>query len=161
MIAVAAMCVVLFLMLMGVETGYYDRYTCVLCRVNRIDNVFLGRLWESSCTDTVCTPWYREHVEPSHEHVWVRGRAMALRNVFGWPVSVIDRDESGKAIWWLSPEDQVAIYEHLPPEDRKRIFLGMVEKTKVDNRYDYVVMHSLREWKESGFVGEVPKGVEE
>lgn len=45
-----------------------SRYTCTLCRAERIDNSFLGYPWHSF-RDREFTEWYKSH-RPDHDHVW-------------------------------------------------------------------------------------------
>lgn len=59
-------------------------------------------------------------------------------------------------IWWLSPEDQIAIYEHLPSDKRKKVFLGLVNPDAVAKRRDVEQFHLLKAWRESDFDGPMP-----
>lgn len=132
-------------------TGYHDLYTCLLCRANRIDYIYLDHTWKSTCTETACTRWYHDNIEPTHEHVWVQSRASALRNLYGQRFGAIDRNPVGRAIWSLTPEDQIAIYEHLPSTERKDMFLRLIAPSTMADGRDYQILRSLQDWKEGGF----------
>ena len=132
--------------------GYHDSWTCALCRMKRTEYVYLGRNWGTEYTETECTPWYREHVESAHDHVWVRARDTAIRNLYGHPVGGGSRDPRGGAIWSLSPADQVAVYEHFPTtSEGKQLFLTLAQRTSGHD--DYAIIRRLQAWKEAGFKG--------
>lgn len=156
--AIAGVCVLVVAAIPYFVGGYHDRSTCVLCRAVRTEYVYLGQTWRTGVTETACTRWYREHVEPTHDHVWVRGGATALRNLYGQRFGAIDRDPAGKAIWWLRPEDQLAIYEHLPPTERRETFLKFVDPEVIDEQGDYALMRALKKWQDSGFSEMRPNG---
>lgn len=141
-------------------TGYHDHYTCVLCRTIRTDYIYVDRKWKTNITETACSRWYRDNVEPTHDHVWVISRDSVLRDLYGQRFGAFSRDPAGKAIWWLNPDDQIAIYEHLPAGDRKRIFLSFATPNSANGR-DYEIVRSLEEWKEGGFKGATPKFTQE
>lgn len=46
-------------------------WTCVVCRMERIDSRILG-VAQSNFRPNECSRWYAEHVEPSHAHAWAR-----------------------------------------------------------------------------------------
>jgi hypothetical protein len=131
-------------------TGYHDHYTCVLCRAFRTDYIYLDHNWRTNVNETACSRWYRLNIEPTHRHVWVRGRDAVYRDLYGRRFAAISRDRAGKAIWFLRPDDQMAIYERLPVGERKRIFLSISDANPATGR-DYEIVHSLQDWKVSGF----------
>jgi hypothetical protein len=139
-------------------TGYHDHYTCVLCRAIRTDYIYLGHKWRTSFKETACTPWYQANIEPTHDHVWVRSRDSVMRDLYGQRFGTFSRDP--RAIWSLAPEDQIAIYEHLPQRDKKRIFLSLAAPNSA-NGGDYEIVRALQHWKESGFKAATPSFTEE
>ena len=69
----------LFLALGSIEAGSSLSYTCVLCRLGRVDTTLFG-FTRSTYHETDCSRWYPENVEPSHTHIWERGTCMTLLN---------------------------------------------------------------------------------
>lgn len=138
----------------------HDRWTCALCRQMRVNDMYFDlkwRTWRTVESETACTQWYRDHVEPTHNHVWVHARATAMRNLNGTPFGVIDREPLGRTIWQLSAEDQVSIYEHFTdPIEARDLFLSLTSPNSQTNNQDYVIMRSLQDWKDSGFQGPCP-----
>lgn len=51
-----------------VTVGTESRYTCTLCRAERIDKSFLGCPWQGF-RDTAFSEWYKSH-RPDHAHSW-------------------------------------------------------------------------------------------
>ena len=135
-------------------TGYHDLWTCALCRQNRTDYVYLGITWKSVRRDTSCSRWYRQNVEVSHEHIWIHARSSAIRNVFGQRFGAIDRDPDGRMIWKLSPDDQIAIYQHLPNvADGKEIFRRLAKPDEHVSNDDLRTFEQLDKWKCLGYRG--------
>jgi hypothetical protein len=133
-------------------TGYHDLWTCALCRSFRTDFIYLGKLWRSEISETTCTQWYRDNVEPEHDHIWVHGRASALRDLYGNRFGAIDRDPVGRTIWRLSPEDQISFYQHFSnPNEGKSVFLNLANPNTKTNNKDFDILNQLLAWKESGF----------
>ena len=48
-------------------------FTCAVCGMNRHTVRALSFSVKDTQTDTECSHWYRDNVEPQHEHIWVRG----------------------------------------------------------------------------------------
>src|SRR5690349_18353250 len=46
------------------------RSTCAACRLDRVEQHFLGFRW-SEYEESDCSRWYVAHVERNHAHVWV------------------------------------------------------------------------------------------
>ena len=145
--------IVAALLLLGGPSYSRRHNTCALCRFGGFDYSCLGIPW-SDYHETECTKWYREHIEPVHEHMWVSGSTEAQRNVFGTVISIADGDR--RALFRLTPSQQVEIYKHIfDPKESKRIFLFLgSDKGSGDQsqrRCIYVAAGTLREWAESGF----------
>ena len=70
----------LFLALGSIEAGSSLSYTCVLCRLGRVDTTLFG-FKRSTYHENECSRWYPQNVEPSHTHIWERGTCMTLLNV--------------------------------------------------------------------------------
>lgn len=133
-------------------TGYHDRWTCALCRSDRIDYVYLGRNWQTETRETSCSRWYQQNIEPNHDHIWVHGRASAIRDLYGNRYGAIDRDPAGRTIWRLTPEDQLSLYQHIPNSaDAKSVFTMLASPTTKTNNQDFEILNNLLAWKESDF----------
>ena len=133
---------------------YSRRYnTCALCRLGRWDYWRQESRW-SDHEDTECTKWFREHIERDHEHVWVSNSVITQRNIFGSVISIVDSDP--RAIFRISPSQQIQIFEHIPDaEEAARVF-QLVGRDKgfgehLQRRHAQVTAHILRDWAESEF----------
>ncbi len=51
------------------EAGFAMSYTCVLCRLGRVDKTVFGST-RSTFYENECSRWYPKNVEPSHAHIW-------------------------------------------------------------------------------------------
>lgn len=132
--------------------GYDDLWTCAICRVNRIHHVYAGHCWFTRFTESECTSWYREHVEPEHSHVWVHARATALKNLYGIRYGAMDRDPVGRTVWRLSPQDHIDIYSHAPtPQDGVKLALALASADFHSNNQDRALFNSLQLWKTTGY----------
>lgn len=142
--------------------GYDDLWTCALCRTNRTDYVYVGHCWGTTCSESVCTQWYRDHIEAEHSHVWIHSSASALKNLYGQRVGTIDRDPIGRMLWRLSPEDQIEIYRHVgSPEDGKRLIFALVEPDSRSGDKDVALFHSLNEWQDSEYANSLRPSIPE
>ena len=77
----------MFLVLGSIEAGTSMSYTCVLCRLGRIESTLFG-VKTSTNHENECSRWYPQNVEPSHTHIWERGTCMTLLNALGQPMGV-------------------------------------------------------------------------
>ena len=77
----------LVLALGSIEAGSSLSYTCVLCRLGRVDTTLFG-LKRSTYHENECSRWYPQNVEPSHTHIWERGTCMTLLNALGQPMGL-------------------------------------------------------------------------
>jgi hypothetical protein len=98
-------------------------FICSVCRVERVDNRWLGLRWYD-LAENECSRWYREHVERSHAHAWVkRGycRRFGIPGLYGGYACVI-----GGPITGLSWRVQVDIYRHFEdPLEAKKLFIRL------------------------------------
>lgn len=128
--------------------------TCAICRLNRVDytSTITGRT-RSRVAETSCSAWYREKSEDQHDHVWVRSPTVGLVNFYGQTIGVSDNDETpGRAIWLLSPNQQIEIYEHFDGRlEAKALFTALAHPEAWDDRADFSIVYSLRQWADSGF----------
>jgi hypothetical protein len=141
------------------EAGSSMSYTCVLCRIGRVEKTWFG-LKSTSSYDNECSRWYPNNVEPSHTHVWERGTCMRLLNGLGRPKGFAC--SPGRfPIWLLSPSTQMNVYEHF--EDRqkaKELFSNLTDAKINDDRLNehddykgHLIVRSIEEWEVAGFPG--------
>jgi hypothetical protein len=95
-----------------------------VCREGKVESRFLGLIW-SDLSETDCSRWYRENVEPSHAHAWAahgycrRIEIPGLYRAFACSI--------GSPIAGLSDRVQINIYDHFNDRlEAKLMFLSMV-----------------------------------
>lgn len=134
-------------------------YTCVICRLGRVDSDYLG-FTHSRYFENECSRLYASHVEPTHEHVWKPGTCRYTSNLLGQPLSVgcsIDHVRIGS----LSPSTQIRVYQHFPdPLEAKKLFASLIDAKLSNDRIDeydegrgQLTIDALRAWDEAGFPG--------
>ena len=122
-------------------------YTCAVCRENKVDHTCLGLKW-SDREETDCSRWYRENVEPSHTHIWIKCtycRRFGIPGVFGGYGCVI-----GGPLTGFSRTVQIQIYQHF--EDRleaKRLFIRLGRTDGESSR----TWDLLMGWVNAGYPG--------
>ena len=140
-------------MLLGSSAGYLHRHTCVICRLERVD--YNWQYWANTSTynKTKCCKWYQSHVEPTHEHVWSPNSAIVLFNFYGQAIGAGDNGgRPGRAIWRLTPDEQIKVYRHFPnPVDAKTLFVSLIDPAVMQDRQDFDIVNSVREWMDSQF----------
>ena len=79
-----------------------------------------------------------------------------MLNFYGQTIGVGDNfDHPGRAVWVLTPDQQISIYEHFPnASDAKKLFVSLTDPAVMDKGADYSITYSLRDWLESGFIGQ-------
>ncbi len=161
----AILVMVLLVLLALIPTGvtyHRARYMCVICRANRLDYVYCRKPWSSKYTETACTQWYRENVQATHTHMWSRSAASTIFNLYGQAIGALDNsDRPGRAIWRLTPGDQIALYERFEdPVELKNVFINFMDPKTMSDRHDLLVVDSLLVWMEMGFEGPLPRAVQ-
>ncbi len=153
---VAITFLILMVLLHDIPAWYRHRHTCVVCRLERTDvtSPFGGK--SSVFRETACSDWYAANVEPNHEHVWSGHSAMVILNAYDQAVGAADNVERpGRAVWRLTPEEQVEIYRHFPdPLKAKDVFVSLTSPQVMQDRRDLSIADSLGEWIDSDFPGE-------
>jgi hypothetical protein len=130
------------------------RFTCVACRLDRVDSMYLGTT-SSAFHETECSRWYREHVDPKHHHVWERGTCRTSYNIFGKPVAVACSARFSLAAS-LPPSTQLAFYRHVEaPKKIAPFFERLIEETSHDDRAGRdrrrLAVEAIRAWEAEGF----------
>lgn len=149
----------LFLVLGSIEAGSSLSYTCVLCRLGRVDTTLFG-LTRSTYHETDCSQWYPENVEPSHTHIWERGTCMTLLNAFARPMGVGCRP-GHYPIRLLSPSTQMNVYRHFKDRQKaKELFSNLTDAKTYNDRLEedfrskgHLIVTSIEEWEVAGFPG--------
>jgi hypothetical protein len=158
----AILVVVLIVLLAQIPAGityHRARYTCVICRANRLDYVYRRKPWTSEYMETACTLWYRENVEAAHTHVWSRSEASTSFNLYGQATGAFDNsDRPGRAIWRLTPDNQLALYKQAgDPLELRDLFVSLMDRKTMSKCHDLLIVESLRTWMAVGFEGPLPR----
>ena len=143
----------LVLALGSIEAGSSLSYTCVLCRLGRVDTTLFG-FKRSTYHENECIRWYPQNVEPSHTHIWERGTCRTLLNVLAQPMGV--GCQPGRyPILLLSPSTQMNVYQHIKDRQKaKELFGNLTDAKTHDDRLDkhdeskgHLLVRSIKEWK--------------
>jgi hypothetical protein len=118
----------LVLALGSIEAGSSLSYTCVLCRLGRVDTTLFG-FKRSTYHENECIRWYPQNVEPSHTHIWERGTCRTLLNVLAQPMGV--GCQPGRyPILLLSPSTQMNVYQHIKDRQKAKELFGNLTMRK-------------------------------
>jgi hypothetical protein len=135
------------LWLLGFPGCYHRPYTCAVCRMDRVDHHLLGLRW-SRLEETDCSRWYRENVEQSLVHAWVKGtccQRIGIPGLFGGYGCII-----GGPLTGLSRTVQTTIYEHFENRlEAKRLFIRLGQ---TDDE-SYRTWKTLMGWVDEGYPG--------
>ncbi len=154
------LCAAFVVMVLGsIEVGGSLNYTCVLCRLGRVDRTMFG-LTHSTYHDNECSRWYSANVEPIHHHLWARGTCKTLLNAFGRPMGVACNLRQCP-IGLLPPSTQMQVYQHFPDRQQaKGLFTNLTDAKTHDDRLDEhdeprgdLIVRSLVDWESAGFPG--------
>lgn len=149
----------LVLALGSIEAGSSLSYTCVLCRLGRVETNLFG-LRHSTSYENECSRWYPRNIEPSHTHIWERGTCMTLLNGLGLPIGV-GCQPGHYPIWLLSPSTQVNVYQHIKDRQKaKELFSNLTHAKTHDDLLDkddeskgHLIVRSMKDWDAAGFPG--------
>ena len=118
----------LVLALGSIEAGSSLSYTCVLCRLGRVDTTLFG-FKRSTYHENECSRWYPQNVEPSHTHIWERGTCRTLLNALAQPMGV--GCQPGRyPILLLSPSTQMNVYQHIKDRQKAKELFGNLTMRK-------------------------------
>ncbi len=149
-----------FLLARGsIEAGSSLSYTCVLCRLGRVETT-LFRCKRSTYHENECSRWYLQNVEPSHTHIWERGTCMTLLNALSQPMGV-GCQPGHYPIRLLSSSTQMNVYQHTKDRRKaKELFGNLTDAKTHDDRLDkhdeskgHLLVRSIEEWNAAGFPG--------
>ena len=149
----------LVLALGSIEAGSSLSYTCVLCRLGRVDTTLFG-FKRSTYHENKCSLWYPQNVEPSHTDIWERGTCMTLLNGFAQPMGVGCRP-GHYPIRLLSPSTQLQVYQHFKDRQKpKELFANLTDEKTYNDRLEedfrskgHLIVGSMQEWESAGFPG--------
>ena len=141
------------------EAGSSVSYTCVLCRLGRVDKTMFG-LKSTSFYENECSRWYPKNVEPSHTHIWERGTCARMLNGFGQSMG-FGCSPGRFPIWLLPPSTQMNVYQHFKDRQKaKELFSNLTDAKTHDDRLDedddskgHLIVRSIGEWEVAGFPG--------
>jgi hypothetical protein len=141
------------------EAGISMSYTCVLCRLGRVEKTVFGSK-RSSFYENECSRWYPKNVEPSHTHIWERGSCATILNGLGQGIGY-GCSPGRFPIWMLSPSTQMNVYQHFKDRQKaKELFSNLTDAKTYNDRLDedddskgHLIVKSIREWEVAGFPG--------
>jgi hypothetical protein len=131
-------------------------FSCAICQAKRSELRVLGMAIGTApdVRDTECSIWYRENVEPQHEHVWVRGAYAESRSLCGIPFMSISSARAGGPIVRFGAGEAMIIYQHSPqPSAVRAAFLKLArwEQHGTQARADQTeIERRLARWLEAG-----------
>jgi hypothetical protein len=135
------------LWLLGIPVYSRRPYTCAVCRLDKLEYDLLGLIWFRE-KETDCSRWYRDHVERSHTHAWIRCtycRRFGIPGLGGGYGCTI-----GGPLTGLSRTVQMSIYQHFKdPLDAKRLFIRLGQ-TDADNQG---IWDALMGWIDKDYPG--------
>jgi hypothetical protein len=139
------------------EAGSSMSYTCVVCRLGRVEKTVFG---SKSSSLNECSRWYPKNVEPSHTHIWERGTCARILNGFGQSMG-FGCSPGRFPIWMLSPSIQMKVYQHFKDRQKaKELFSNLTDAKTHDDRLDedddskgHLIVRSIEEWEVAGFPG--------
>lgn len=133
--------------MLGFSGSYRRSYTCAVCRVDRVDHQLLGLCW-SRQEETDCSRWYRENVEQSHVHSWVKYgycRYIGIPGLYSGYACVI-----GGRLTGLSRTVQTNVYQHIGDRlEAKRMFIRLGQTDGDSDR----IWDALMRWVDEGYPG--------
>ncbi|WP_145112051.1 hypothetical protein [Gimesia panareensis] len=153
---IKAILLLLFLLLFPMIIATY--HDCAICGMKHTEWRMIGVGWLLSSRNraTPCSDWYREQVEPEHQHVWVRRTSADGFDIFGWQVAswLSGRLASGQFSWLtLGVHTQQEIYQKSPdPAQARTLFLKLArfDKSSVKaNQLQDQLFSRLNDWIES------------
>ena len=133
--------------------------TCLICRLTRVDTTS-AKQTTTKYEENACNRWYAANVEPHHMHVWEVSTCTFGSNADGTPAFVAC-NPGHFAIWQLSPETQLAVYQHVKnPIEARDLFVSLADAKTYNDRLDehdedkgHLIVDALEEWEAAGFPG--------
>ena len=149
----------LFLVLGSIEAGCSLSYTCVVCRLGRVDATLFG-FKRSTYHESECSRWYPENVEPSHTHIWEQGTCARILNAFGHNMG-FGCSPGRFPIWLLPPTTQMVVFRQLKDRPKaKELFSNLTDAKTSKLRLDEddepkgrLIVRSIVEWETARFPG--------
>ncbi|QDT28838.1 hypothetical protein Enr10x_41840 [Gimesia panareensis] len=160
---IKAILLLLFLLLFPMIIATY--HDCAICGMKHTEWRMIGVGWLLSSRNRLnpCSEWYRDQVEPEHQHVWARVPYAEGLDIFGWKVGMFQFGSlaSGPFNWlMLGHQRQLAIYQRAPdPAQARTLFLKLArfEKGNTTARHNQdEIFTRLNTWIESGLKGPWP-----
>jgi hypothetical protein len=143
------------LVLPAVEAGSRQFSTCVTCRLGRMDHTYLGLRW-SGYSETTCSRWYAAQVGAKHAHAWEPYPCRRLTNLLGRGVGFACRRRTCP-IWSLSPDSQLAFYQHAEDRPRAKALLLSLRDPEVDEPRPEgggdLIIRAIAAWEVAGYPG--------
>lgn len=134
-------------------------FTCGACGMDRTTRTALSLTLADRQSETDCSRWYRDHIQPHHRHLWVRQPAQAMYSAFGVPIgrSFVAGRADGPVVRFDS-RTRMLMYQKSADANRLReafILLSAWKKEGTPARQRQVaVEQALATWEDSGLAGE-------
>lgn len=153
---------ILFLVLFPMIKENY--HSCVICGMGRTELHSVGILVSTSDRDRLSNTWYRDNVEPQHEHLWARGGFSQGYNVFGILVFMM-QDHPNKYSPFMGlivhgGQRHIDIYKNSPDPIHTRDLLVRLAKWEPDGtnarKQQWEIFKRFQKWKESHFEDSYP-----
>lgn len=149
---------VVLLMLGSLEAGSSSSYTCVLCRLYKVETTLYG-FTHSTYDENECSLWYPRNIEPTHAHIWEPGTCRTLLNGLALPIGV-GCSVGHYPIRLLDPSTQLKVYQHFKDRQAARtLFSGLTDAKTYNDRLEEddpkgrLIVRSIQEWEIAGFPG--------
>ena len=109
--------------------------TCLICRLMRVDTTSAQQT-TTKYEENECSRWYAANVEPHHNHVWEDSTCVFIKRRRRHSAFVAC-NPGHFPIWLLSPETQLAVYQHFKnPIDARDLFLSLKDAKTYNDRLD-------------------------
>lgn len=149
--------VILFLLLFPMIKKTY--HTCVICGMGRIKQRCLCIPFSTTDQDRQSRIWYRDNVEPQHDHLWARGGFSTHYNVFGKFLFPIQNNPNKHSPFMgliiHGGQRHIDLYKNSPDPIRTRDLLIQLAKWEPKNtnarKHQWEIFKRFEKWKESRF----------
>ena len=136
-------------------------FTCAICACARTTISALQVPITEEQTESECSRWYQDHVERSHEHLWVRGPYSEMYSLVGRRVSghQISGDADGPVVYF-SASSRLEMYRRCEnPRVARDAFVQLASweaDGTPERQQQRTLERELSDWEQSLFTGPWP-----
>ena len=136
-------------------------FTCAICGMSRQTLFMLSIPIRETRADTNCSRWYRETVEPRHDHLWVRDTWSETCSVLGFRLfaSNIAGHADGPLVRFGTDLRHLMYQRCSDPEVARDAFIRLSRwgtEGTAEREEQIAVEMALAEWEDSGLTGPWP-----